>query len=561
MKKSILGFAAIIVFAAVFMSSCKDDENEKEIALTLSSVKMSHAKIDVPVGDGICDSTFVLTYDLVPAKAKNIESITWSSSNTGIASVSVSGLITSVSLGTSTVTVTVKTTDGKTFTDKCDVTVVPSPIAVESIEFESDGHELIPNGKVTLKPVILPENASNKSLNWESNNYNVVDIDDNGVATAEALGKAIITATTVDGQLKARINVTVVGVAVSNLTLQAPGKSLEVDEEVQLVATLLPTDATNQKLVWTSEDPLIATVDTLGNVKAVMIGTTNITVATIASGHKASCEIEVVPTDLKGISLEDNADEVKVFDDINKDRTLVVTYIPSNATNKNITSWTSNNTAVADVDQNGKVTFKSSGMVSISATAEEGGYSSSLDIDVDYNARINQAKWSIVGYNDSWNGTNTAGPGWSSQATNEGGVDSPTGRVTAMLSDDVNIFWHSSYSSPALDYPHWFIVDLGEEIDVDAVMLQRRQGNGGTAKGYNVKTSTKTNPDIDDPMGGYDWVDRGDYSFDPGNNARQAQGLNDANVKARYIMMYFDTNHKGSSNFTMFATFGLYKKQ
>ena len=561
MKKSIFLIAAIIFFAAGFISSCGDDEKESNV-LTVQSVKMSHSKIEVHLGDGTVDSTFVLTYDVVPAKATNIESVSWSSNNANVASVSRSGMVESVSLGDASITVTLKTTNGQSFTDKCDVTVIPPPIGVESVEFETEGQELTVGATVALKPIILPVDATDKSLIWESSNYNIASVDDDGVVKGEKNGTAVITVTTVDGQFKARYNITVVGVAVNSLTIQGDAKlDLEVDDEIQLIANLLPLDASIQTVTWSSSDPAVATVDAEGNVKALTLGTTIITVATTASGHTATCEIEVVKTDLQGVSLETNSDEAKVFDDIYSTRTLTVTYIPANATNKDIASWTSSNTAVAEVDETGKVTFKSTGTVQITVTSDEGGHQSSLDIDVVCYTWIDRTDWWIVGYNDSYNGINTAGPGWSSQATNEGGVDSPNGRVTAMLSDDVSIFWHSSWTGPAEQYPHWFIVDLGEEIPLDAVMLQRRQGNGGTATGYQVYTSTKEDPDIDDPEGGYDWVDRGEYSFNPGSDARQPQALDDENVSARYILMYFDTKYRGSGDNAMFATFGLYRKK
>ena len=561
MKKSIFLIAAVLFFAAGFISSCNDDERESNV-LTVESVKMSHSKIEVHIGDGTVDSTFVLTYDVVPAKAKNIESVSWSSNNAGIASVSRSGMVSSVTLGDAEITVTLKTTDGHTFTDKCYVTVIPPPTNVTGIEFATEGQELTVGATVALKPVVLPEDATDKSLIWESSNYNIASVDDDGVVKGEKEGTAVITVTTVDGQFKARYSITVVGVAVNSLTIEGVSKwDLEVDEEVQLIANILPENASIQTVTWSSSDPDVATVDQEGNVKAISIGTAVITVATTASGHTATCEIEVIKTDLNGISLENNPADAKVFDDIYSTRNLTVTYIPSNATNKNIASWTSSNTAVAEVDQNGRVTFKGTGTVQITVTAEEGGYQSSLDIQVDYHTWIDRAKWWIVGYDDSWNGTNTTGPGWSSQATNEGGVDSPNGRVTAMLSDDVSIFWHSSWSNPAERYPHWFIVDLGEEITFDAVMLQRRQGNGGTATGYQVLTSNKVNPDIEDPEGGYDWVDRGEYTFNPGSDARQPQALDDSNVSARYIMMYFAEKYRGSGDNAMFATFGLYRKK
>ena len=557
-KRSILGLAAILFFAAGFVSSCKDDDRNNEL-IAVKGVTISRSTLDLHLGDGIVDSTFVLTYNLNPPAATNIASVTWSSSNVGIATVSRSGLVSSVSLGTASITVTVTVTDGKTFTDKCDVTVIPPPVGVTGVAFAKEGQELEPGQSIKLTPIVEPADASNKSFLWESSNYDVASVDDEGVVTGgDSISTAFITVTTVDGQFKARYTITVVQVAVTDLTLSGSGKiTLAVDEEVPLTATVTPATA-NQTVSWQSSDPAVVTVDATGKLRGRSIGAATVTVRTENSGHQVTREVEVVPTALKGVTIVQNA-PVHVFEGITQEYTLSVTYNPANATNKNVT-WSSSNTAVAEIAQNGRITPKSAGTTTISITAADGGYTHSLAVKVEYFSYISRAKWSIVGYDDSYNDVNTAGPGWSSQATNEGGVASPQGRITAILDDDVTLFWHSSYSAPAENYPHWFIVDLGEEVTFDAAMLQRRQGNGGTANGYYIRTSTKANPDINDPVGGYDWVERGEYSFNPAINDRQAKAFGDTPVTARYVLMYFDVKHRGSGNNAMFASFGLYKR-
>jgi hypothetical protein len=66
---------------------------------------------------------------------------------------------------------------------------------------------------------------------------------------------------------------------------------------------------------------------------------------------------------------------------------------------------------------------------------------------------------------------------------------------------------------------------------------------------------------VANPPGNDSWIYRGDYTFDPGTDDRQIKPLDGGTVKARYILMYFDEKHKGSSNYTMFSQFGLYKRE
>ncbi|MDR2038102.1 MAG: DUF4959 domain-containing protein [Bacteroidales bacterium] len=148
--------------------------------------------------------------------------------------------------------------------------------------------------------------------------------------------------------------------------------------------------------------------------------------------------------------------------------------------------------------------------------------------------------------------------GYSSQATNEANDTYPTnGHVVAMIDDDANTFWHASWSSPNTDYPHWFIIDMHQSVLIREVELQRRQGNGGTAKGFRLYTCKDVTVDQNDPDNGYPWEDQGEFEFDPTiNDAQKIKVL--TSPTARYVKMYFDITHKGTQNYAMFAKFAVW---
>ena len=642
MKRSIFWIAAVLFLAAGFLSSCKDDDKNKDSVVAVKSVTFTRSTVALPLGDEDKAGTVALAYTLEPAKANNIESVTWSSNASGVATVSQSGLVTSVELGEATITVTVKTTDGGAFTSKCTVKVVPAPIGVVGIEFEDEEIALAPGGSITLTPVFSPEDADNQTVTWESDNEEVATVDKDGVVTAVDIGTAVITATTEEGRYKARCTI-IVRIDVTGVEFEdGSDLVLEAGDIVTLIANVLPEDATNQNVTWESSDTDVATVDKNGNVTATGVGTATITVTTAEGEFEASLDIEVLTTAVTGIELEDNA---KISIDVGSEITLKAYFLPDNATNKkvewessdptvasvdengkvtaidvgtaiitvttdeggfqdsreievtkiNVTgvhiqdfppsamrkfeeidfaftltavvepsdatirtvTWESSDTDVAEVNENGKLVIKSPGKVTITATTTDGGFKSTFVISPTYYSLLDRSKWSFPGYADN---SQAGQVGYDSQANNEGG--SPNGRVIAMLDGDSGTFWHARWGENngdglgGTDYPHWFIVDLGEDTEFSAVMLQRRQGNGGTAKGYQVYTSNVMNP-----PGSATWTDRGEYDFDPGINDKQAKALSGGTVKARYILMYFDDKYKGSGNYTMFAEFGLYKRE
>jgi hypothetical protein len=324
---------------------------------------------------------------------------------------------------------------------------------------------------------------------------------------------------------------------------------------------------------WTSLDSKVATVDQTGLVTAVSEG---YAVITAASDNELANVVVVVKKwiplvqfQLEGFDMNENEIvPVLVKSKNDKFQLVAVGIVPEDATEP--VKWTSNDTDVAVVLEDGWITCMGEGSAMLTATIAS-GFKLTVQIDVEEAtlgtieipdgkparaARVPDAKMSFPGYdNDSQMET----IGYSSQATNEGA--SPNGRVTAMLADN-NQFWHARWSSPSADYPHWFIVDLEEEVEICGVLLARRDGNNGTAEGYRLFTCPD-DPSVDqtDPEDGYGWVNQGDFSFDRNNNSEQIQWLEPPFPTARYVKMYFGPEHKGGSGqYAMFRRFGLYMR-
>ncbi len=152
--------------------------------------------------------TLRLTATVKPTNATN-KSITWSSSNTSVATVDANGKVTAKAAGTATITATAN--DGSGVNASCVVTVEKKVVAVSSITLSQSLATLIEGGTLTLTATVTPDDATNKAVTWSSSNTSVATVDANGKVTAIAPGTATITATANDGSgVSATCEVTVV---------------------------------------------------------------------------------------------------------------------------------------------------------------------------------------------------------------------------------------------------------------------------------------------------------------------------------------------------------------
>lgn len=231
-------------------------------------------------------ATLVAT--VTPANAAN-EKLTWRSSNPWIAS-AVNGVVTPKSAGKTTITVS--TYNGKTATCKVEVTKAYVPIKLfQVIPYVKS---LYMGQSYTPKAIVLPMNATDKKVTWSSNAERIASVDINsGKVTANGIGDAVITATTVKG-LTAACRVSVKSVSVTGVTLNNTTITLNGPRSTsQLIASILPANATNQNVVWSSDNNAIAIVDQSGLVTSVNAGTANIVAKTQDGGKTAACRVTV----------------------------------------------------------------------------------------------------------------------------------------------------------------------------------------------------------------------------------------------------------------------------
>lgn len=159
----------------------------------------------------------------------------------------------------------------------------------------------------------------------------------------------------------------------SSITLSKTAITLEEGGSFNLQAIVNPSDATNKELTWSSSADAVATVDQTGKVVAVKEGKATITAtAKAASGVKGTCEVTVSAKAIPVTAVQlSESDPVTLAPEETLQLSAVIT--PSNATDNAVT-WESDNTTVATVDANGKVTAVKGGVAYI--TAKVGGITS-----------------------------------------------------------------------------------------------------------------------------------------------------------------------------------------
>ena len=177
---------------------------------------------------------------------------------------------------------------------------VPAPTLVESVVLSSHDITAKTGQQIVLDATVLPENASNKEVSWDSSDNSVATVED-GVVTTVSTGDAVITVTTQDGGFTDTCAVKVeepdpVDIPVDSVSMGDAEITLKEGEEYDLTATVSPGDATNQSVTWSSSVGEVASVSD-GHVKALSEGVTVITVTTVDGGYTASCRVTVEALD------------------------------------------------------------------------------------------------------------------------------------------------------------------------------------------------------------------------------------------------------------------------
>ena len=258
-------------------------------------------------------------------------------------------------------------------------------VSVTEVGLNKTSTTLVEGETETLVATVMPENATDKSVVWESGNESAATVSQEGLVTAVGEGKATITVKTNDGGFSASCEVTVNKkvIAVTGGKLSAESMTLREGDRGKLTVTVEPANATNKNVKWWTTDLDIVSVGSTsggstGYVEARKAGTATVTVKTEDGEFSASCEITVEKKEVPvtGISIEPSSLKLPVGDTYS----LIPHVQPTDATNQDI-KWLSTNESVATVNAKGKVTAVAAGSAEIRAMLD--GKFATCPVEVD----------------------------------------------------------------------------------------------------------------------------------------------------------------------------------
>ena len=336
------------------------------------------------------ESTYVLVgwaetlyASVIPENAVN-RGVRWSSDNPSVALVYPGGRASRISLGGSvlglaegTATITVTTDDGSKI-GTCLVTVSARPVSATGLTLDRSEIELAVGESLRLVATVTPAEATDQNLDWSSENPAVAAVGPDGHVSAISPGITTVTVRTEDGSLSASCTVRVVPpyVPVRAVVLNKSTIGLLVGGREVLYATVLPENATNKAVSWSSADSSVAPVtpgvalvrSSAGTVLGLGEGRTTVTATAADGGASASCSVLVssVPIPVEAVSLDRSALDLEVGEAVR----LVARISPPEATDQSIV-WSSGSAGIASVDQDGFVTGVAEGATAVSATAQD----------------------------------------------------------------------------------------------------------------------------------------------------------------------------------------------
>ena len=249
-------------------------------AVAVTDIALNHSKVTLMAGDAIAlQATIAPTYATDPT-------VTWTTSDNNVAIV-VRGVVTAVAPGTATITA--KAGD-KVAT--CVVIVEKRYVAAMGVILNQTTASVIAGDELVLTATVVPADADEQTVTWETSDSTIATIE-NGVVTTYVPGKVTITAKVGDRQATCTVTVTKRYVPVSEIVLIYTELELEVGDKVRNEYVVLPEDADDKGLIWSTSDKNVVTINRPPTMIAKGLGVAIITAKSRADGTEAYCKVTV----------------------------------------------------------------------------------------------------------------------------------------------------------------------------------------------------------------------------------------------------------------------------
>ena len=364
----VAAFLIINTIIANITVAVSAQENEN---ITVTEIDMGDYSDTMTVGDKQLLSVTVLPLDAAS------QTITYSSSNTAVATINGMGRITALSVGTTTITAVCQGKSGSFVLTVKSAETNSSVTEIDMGEYSDLGDyekEMEVGTSQLLSVTPLPSDATNVNVEYKSSDSDVASINSMGRISALKIGKTTITVKC--DEITSSIQISVVAkkddnIEVKDIEIANHEDEVKVDETVSLTATVLPSDATETVVTYKSSNEKIATVNSSGEVKGISAGTVTITITAGKITKKEKIKV-VVPT--KSISMNSDYLVLKPGDSYK----LSGTVSPSDAVQA--LTYKSINTNIATVSSTGMVTAHAVGNTSI--VVSNGDYQAAVTVIV-----------------------------------------------------------------------------------------------------------------------------------------------------------------------------------
>lgn len=311
---------------------------------------------DLTVGDNI-----QLDYNTTAGAA-----VSFVSNDTTVVSVTDTGVVSALKQGSAVIEMTL-TINGKTQKDKCTINVTDKDITF--IGYQNESVTISINETITPALTILPENMTAENITYQISNTGIASVDKNGAVTGIKAGETVLTASYKSLKTSIKIIVAATTVSVENIILECGNISLYQGQTHQLNPQVLPTNASNKNVFYTTDNKDVATVYPNGLITAQNAGNATITAETEDGKKQASCSVIVNEThaQLESISIDD------VILENGTSKFIQVKITPENAKFSNL-----------KVQQpNDSVTITNADRALLLVTAKKQGYFSRINIEAE----------------------------------------------------------------------------------------------------------------------------------------------------------------------------------
>lgn len=311
---------------------------------------------DLTVGDNI-----QLDYNTTAGAA-----VSFVSNDTTVVSVTDTGVVSALKQGSAVIEMTL-TINGKTQKDKCTINVTDKDITF--IGYQNESVTISINETITPALTILPENMTAENITYQISNTGIASVDKNGAVTGIKAGETVLTASYKSLKTSIKIIVAATTVSVENIILECGNISLYQGQTYQLNPQVLPPNASNKNVFYTTDNKDVATVYPNGLITAQNAGNATITAETEDGKKQASCSVTVnaASVPLESISIDD------VILENGTSKFIQVKITPENAKFSNL-----------KVQQpNDSVTITNADRTLLLVTAKKQGYFSRINIEAE----------------------------------------------------------------------------------------------------------------------------------------------------------------------------------